>query len=94
VQKKKESAAHLSMGLSGHHDTVGFLVYFFSTQKKECSAVFCQIGPKVTRQKSVKTSKKSVRRLFRQVPSHAKAANKIGKVLSLGHSSWVWARIA
>jgi hypothetical protein len=38
--------------------------------------------------------KKGVRRLFRQLPSDAKAANKIYKVLSLGHSSWVWARIA
>jgi hypothetical protein len=34
--------------------------------------------------------KKSNRRLFRQIPSHAKAADKIGKVLSLGHSSCVW----
>jgi hypothetical protein len=59
-----------------------FWVCFFST-------VFGQIGPKVTHQKSVKTSKKkkSVRRIFRQMPSHAKAADKIGKVLSLGNSS-------
>jgi hypothetical protein len=31
--------------------------------------------------------KKSVRRLFRQLPSHAKADNKIGQVFSLGHGS-------
>jgi hypothetical protein len=31
--------------------------------------------------------KKSVRRLFRQLPSDARADNKIGKVLSFGNSS-------
>jgi hypothetical protein len=38
--------------------------------------------------------RKSNRRLFRQLPSHAKAANKILKVFSLVNGSWVWARIA
>jgi hypothetical protein len=43
----------------------------------------------------VKTSKRrSNRRLFRQLPSNAKAANKIYKAFSLGRGSWVWARIA
>jgi hypothetical protein len=47
-------------------------------------------------QKSVKTpiKKKSNWRLFPQLPSHEKAADKICKVWSLGHSSRVWARIA
>ena len=49
-------------------------------------------------QKSVKTSikKETVRRLFRQLPSDAKAkaVNEIYKVWSLGHGSCVWARIA
>jgi hypothetical protein len=46
-------------------------------------------------QKSVKTPiKKSVRRIFRQLPSHAKAENKIYKVWSLGHGSCVRAWIA
>ena len=38
--------------------------------------------------------KGSNRRLFRQLPSHSKTTNKIYKVFSLGHGSWVWARIA
>jgi hypothetical protein len=38
--------------------------------------------------------KKSNRRLFPQLPSHEKGADKICKVWSLGHSSRVWARIA
>jgi hypothetical protein len=37
--------------------------------------------------------KKSVRRLFRQLPSDAKAENKIYKAWSLGHGPCVWARI-
>ena len=63
-KKKKELAAYLSMKLSGHHDTVEFWVHFFSTQKKVCSTVFGQIGPKVTYQKSVKTSKKKCSAAF------------------------------
>ena len=33
--------------------------------------------------------KKSARRLFRQLPSDAKAVNKICKVWSLGHGTWL-----
>jgi hypothetical protein len=36
--------------------------------------------------------KKTVRRFFRQLPSDAKAVNKIYKVWSLGHASCVWDR--
>ena len=38
-----------------------------------------------------KSVKKSVRRLFRQLPSDAKDVNKMCKVWSLGHDSLVWA---
>jgi hypothetical protein len=80
--KKKDLAACLSMELSGHHDTVEFWVHFFSTQKKVCSTVFGQIGPKVTCQKPVKTSKKVFGAFFA-----CKGTDKIGKFLPLGHSS-------
>ena len=64
--------------------------------QKISTTVFWRIRPKLTFQKSVKTpiKKKSNRRLFPQLPSHEKAADKICKVWSLGHSSRVWARIA
>jgi hypothetical protein len=39
-------------------------------------------------------NKKGIRRLFRKLPSDAKAADKICKVWSLENGSWVWARIA
>jgi hypothetical protein len=38
--------------------------------------------------------KKTNRQIPPQLPSDAKAEDKICKVWSLGHSSWVWARIA
>jgi hypothetical protein len=41
-----------------------------------------------------KKRKNDNRRLFPQLPSDSKAVDKIYKVWSLGHSSWVWARIA
>jgi hypothetical protein len=52
--------------------------------------------PEIGISKVSEDAKKSNRRLFRfrQLPSHAKAVNKIYKVFSLGHGSWVWARIA
>ena len=65
--------------------------------KKISTKVFWRIRPKLASQKSLKTPIKKnvfcVRRLFWQLPSDAKAANKICKfVWSLGDSFWVWAR--